>query len=137
MREAEADDREEEGHANDSLPSPLASMSNPYSESATQDVLYPDDLEGRKFRVLSDQPLDASEVDDENAKYGQFSKAKTSDDTEVWLSSPKALRQFIGEHYDELVREGLPMEVTMVEKGTADHDPYVIEARVIESGDPL
>lgn len=112
-------------------------MSNPYTDSATDDVLYPDDLEGKKLQITSEQPLDADDVDDENAKYGQFSKALTSDGTEVWVSSPKALRQFIGEHYDAIIRQETPLEVLTVEKPTGENEPYVIEARLVADGDPL
>jgi hypothetical protein len=111
-------------------------MSNPYTDSATDDVLYPDDLEGRKFQITSEQPLDAENVDDDDAKYGQFSKALNADGKEVWVSSPKALRQFIGEHYDAIIRDETPIEVLTVEKPTGENEPYVIEARLVEAGDP-
>jgi hypothetical protein len=112
-------------------------MTNPYTESATDDVLYPDDLEDRKLQITSEQPLDAGDVDHEDAKYGQFSKALDEDGTEVWVSSPKALREFIGQHYDEVIRNETPIEVTLVEKPPGENEPYVIEARLVKNGDPL
>jgi len=111
-------------------------MTNPFTESATDDVLYPDDLSGKKLLLRGEEPVDADEVPHDDAKYGYFTKCENSEGTEVWISSPKALREWIGENYAE-VRNGTPFEIMTIDKPSGENEPYVIDVRLIEDGDSL
>lgn len=111
-------------------------MSNPFVNSATDDVLYPDDLPGRKFKLIGDEPIKASEIDHRDAKYGYFTEVRSTEQNRVWISSPKQLRLWIGNHYNPL-KSGTWFEVLDVNEGELEHDEYEIEARLVQEGDPL
>jgi len=110
-------------------------------DATTKDVLYPDDLAGKKLQIEAYAYWDASDEEDraelpEDAQYGLFLPVNTTtgDDGRVWASAPRALRDDLMRHE---VGEGDWFEVLEVEKGPADHDPYHLETRTVEEGDAL
>lgn len=102
---------------------------NPFTESVDDGVLYPDDLEGKTLELVGDRPVEADEVDHENAQYGMF--VQVDDGTgEKWASAPRGLREFLGHAVEEHGTTDLVFLVSEVEKGPRDHDPYEVDARV-------
>lgn len=113
-------------------------MSNPYAESATNNVLFPDDLVGKKLNPISDEPIPAEDVPEDDAKYGHYVECELAEATTSYVNAPKQLRYVIGEHYKELMSDGYPvLEVTEAKRGPADHDPWEFETRLVREGEPL
>lgn len=111
-------------------------MTNEWTESATNEVLYPDDLEGYGPLEVVSQPMPADDVPNENARYGKFGKLGDANDAE-WFAAPRQLRAAIGAVFTK--QDGLPVcfEVLDAEKGPQDDSEWSFEIRSIESGDML
>lgn len=104
-------------------------MTNPFSDSVSKDVWYPDDLpELGRVELVSDAPIPAEEVEIEEAQYGQWIEVRNGQDDPVFAAAPTDLRAFLGEAIEEHGTTDLVFEVTEISKGPADHDPYEIEA---------
>jgi len=114
-------------------------MTNPFSDSTNDDVLFPDDLPGQKLDPLSEEPVPADDVPHDDAKYGHYTLCESASDGEVWVNSQKQLRAILGEHYDDLVQtEGFPViEIHDADRGDAEHDPWQFDFSLVEEGDPL
>lgn len=108
-----------------------------WRESATTDVLFPDDLEEYGPFAVVGEPIPASEADTDTVEYGVVAELAGEHHGEDYVVAPKALRGAIADAWDP--DRGLAvLEVTEAEKaGHADDAPWVIEARTIEDGDPL
>lgn len=98
-------------------------MSNAWKDSVTGDVLYPDDLEGRNLELVSEGPIDAENVDHDDANYGMWMRVSNGE-RKYWAVCPSALREEFGEVEAE---PGHAFRVESIEKGPKDHDPYEIE----------
>lgn len=98
-------------------------MSNPWEESVDDDVLYPDDLAGETFELVGDAPVEAEEVDHENAQYGWFMEVSNGE-SEKWASCPVELRKELGVAGAE---KGHVFRVDGVDEGREEHDPYQFE----------
>lgn len=73
-------------------------MTNPFKQEATKEVWYPDELtEPGTVELLSDEPVQASDVPADDARFGKFIKVRTGDDMEVWFACPKDLSRALGE----------------------------------------
>lgn len=106
-------------------------MSNPWTDSATNDVLYPDDLEGYgPLSVVSD-PVDADEIPNDNAKYGQFGKAGDGVEAE-WIATPRQLRAALGALFEK--QDGYPVtfEVTEASRGPRDDSEWTFDVKAID-----
>lgn len=113
-------------------------MTNPFIESTESDVLYPDDLPGIGLvEVLSSAPVDADDVDADGADYGLWCRVLPAGrDSEKWMACPRAIRALVGEAI-ETDPDNPVIEVTEATRGGNDHDPWEIEGRVYEEGDPV
>lgn len=107
-----------------------------WRESATTDVVFPDDVAGYGPLMVVGEPLDAEEADTDTVSYGTV--ARLSDEhPEKYLVAPKQMRQLIADAWRP-DRGFAAFEVTSAEKENgADDAPWLIEGRVIEDGDPL
>lgn len=111
------------------------------SESIRKEVLYPDDLPGHGPLVVDEylyweceDPDDREELP-EDANYGTWLPVQDGAEERVWISAPRALREFLEE---EGAEEGTCFEVLELAKsGPEDHAEYEGEFRIIEEGDPL
>jgi hypothetical protein len=106
-------------------------MSNEWTNSATNDVLYPDDLAGYGPLSVDSEPIEAEDVPSENAKYGTF--AKTAEGVEPdWIATPRQLRVAIGQMYDN--QGGLPVtfDVLEAERGPRDDSEWTFEVKPID-----
>lgn len=108
-------------------------------ETLLDGATYPDDAPGKKWTILeyayydSEDPEDA-EVLPEGAQYGLWLHVEeTGTDAETYLASPRSLREFLHENGAE---EGSTFEIFEMKKGDGQHDPYHVEARLVEKGDP-
>lgn len=105
-------------------------MTNPMRDSLNDEVLYPDDLTGiDHLETAHLTPLEAEEVDHENAQFGQFVELN-GDGPPHWAAAPRQLREFLANAYDEHGSEEIGFRVTEAERGDRDHDPWEIEAQV-------
>jgi len=109
---------------------------NAWRESATTDVVFPDDVEGYGPLCVVGAPMDAEEADTDTVTFGTVA-ALADEHPEKYLVCPKALRSLIADAWRD--DEGCAVfEVTEAEKsGPSDDAPWLIEGRVIEDGDPL
>lgn len=102
-------------------------MSNAFSDSVKDDVLFPDDLPGQgRLQLVSDGPIPAEEVPYDDAKYGLWIEV----DGDRFASAPEQLREFLGNAVEEHGTTDLVFEVLEAERGPRDHDPWELEARV-------
>lgn len=109
-------------------------------ETTVKDVQYPDDLPGEKWTISEYLYWDASDEEDredlpEAAQYGLWLPVHEAGNGEAttWLSCPRALRVALEEAE---VAEGTTFEVLDIQKGPNDHDPYTVDIRTVEKGDP-
>jgi hypothetical protein len=107
-----------------------------WRDSATTDVLFPDDVEGYGPLCVEGEPIPAEEADTDTVQYGTVAALNGHHD-EDYLVAPKAIRSLIADAWRS--DDGIAaFEVTSAEKdGHADDSPWVIEGRVIDDGDPL
>jgi len=121
-----------QGHAR----TPQPTMSNAWSDSATKDVLYPDDLPGYGPVQVVSEPIEAEDVPSEEARYGLFAELG-GDSPPQYMATPIQVRSLIGDAVES--EGGLPVvvEVFEAERGPSDDDPWEIDGRVVEDGDPL
>lgn len=111
-------------------------MTNAWSESTEKAVLYPDDLpEHGPLSIVSEEPLSAEDVPHEEARFGSWAELH-EDHAAEYIATPEAVRTLIGAAVEE---QGFPctIEVLEAERGPRDHDPWKIEGRIVEDGDPL
>lgn len=105
-------------------------MSNPMRDSLNGEVLYPDDLtEYDHLELASIAPLDAEDVEYEDAKYGKFIELGGERPPHV-ASAPVQLREFLANAYDEHGTEQLGFRVYEAIEGEQDHDEWEIQAEV-------
>ena len=108
-----------------------------WRDSATTDVLFPDDLEGFGPIAVVGPPLDADEADTDTVQYGVVAELSGDYHEADYVVCPKELRSLIADAW----RDDAGMatfEVTHAEKeGHADDSPWSIEGRCLENGDPL
>jgi hypothetical protein len=109
-------------------------------EATTKAVQYPDDLPGEKWTITEYLYWDASDEADreelpEDAKYGLWLPVRRAGtDAETWASCPRALRDWLIENDAD---EGDTFEVLAMKKGDAPHDPYAVDARMLNGeGEP-
>lgn len=99
-------------------------MTNPFTEAATKDVWYPDELhEVGTVELISEEPIPADDVPHDDAQYGQWIEVE-SGTGEMWFSCPKDLSRALGE------AEAVPGHVFSIrsaEKGDSDHSPWSFE----------
>lgn len=107
-----------------------------WRESATTDVIFPDDVEGFGPLCVVGEPLSAEEADTTTVEYGVVA-ALADQHPEKYLVAPRQLRQLIAEAWRP--EEGIAaFEVTTAEKaGDSADSEWQIEGRIIENGDPL
>lgn len=107
-----------------------------WRESATTDVLFPDDLEGYGPVAVTGPPIDAGEADTTTVQFGTVAELDSSH-SEDYVVCPRQLRSLIADAWRDDI-EAATFEVTSAEKdGHADDSPWVIEGRCITNGDPL
>lgn len=116
-------------------------------DTVTSEVLYPDELPGRALEADPERLngelafWDADDLDDQEdlpgqgASYGWWLPVvDTADGEPRWAVAPRELR----ERLVELELEpGEAFEVLSVERGDADDDPYRVDVRRVDSGDPV
>lgn len=105
-------------------------------DSVQFDVLYPDELPGAVMRIRDHEKLngevefwDADDPDDRDdlpggtkpASYGWWLPVEHSEHGDVWVASPRALREGV---FDLDLDIGDCFEVTDVVEGDEEHDPY-------------
>jgi hypothetical protein len=108
-----------------------------WRESATTDVLFPDDLAGYGPVVVVGEPLAASDVDTDTVEFGTVAELDGDHHDADYVVAPQQLRAAIADAWrpDEGVAA---LEVTEAEKaGHSDDAPWEIEHRTINDGDPL
>lgn len=109
-----------------------------WRESATTDVLFPDDLEGYGPICVVGAPIDAAETDTDTVQYGTVAELDGDHHEADYVVAPKQLRGAIADAWGVYADDCAVLEVVEAEKdGHADHSPWVIEARTLEEGDPL
>lgn len=108
-----------------------------WRESATSDVLFPDDVEQYGPLCVVSEPLDAKEVSTDTVTFGVVAELDGDHHDEDYLVCPREMRELIAEAWRP--DDGFAaFEVLSVEKdGNKDDSPYRIDGRVIEHGDPL
>lgn len=113
-------------------------MTNPWTKSTESDVLYPDDLPGLGLvEIQSSAPVSADDVDVDGADYGLWCQVTVAGtDSTRWMACPRAIRSLIGEAI-ETVPDHPVIEVTEATRGPQDHDPWEIDGRVYDEGDPI
>lgn len=115
-------------------------------DTVTSEVLYPDELEGRLLELDGERLngelafWDADDHDDredlpgQGASYGWWVPVMDSADNEPrWAVAPRQLREQLVELE---LGPGDAFEVTHLEEGESDDDPYEIDLRQYEPGDP-
>jgi hypothetical protein len=107
-------------------------------ETLLNGATYPDDAPGRKWTILeyayydAQDPEDAAELPD-GAQYGLWLHVEeTGTDADTFLAAPRSLREFL---HEEGAEEGDTFEVFEMKKGDGQHDPYHVEARLVQPGD--
>lgn len=109
-----------------------------WRESATTDVLFPDDLEGYGPIAVVGAPLDAADADTDTVSYGTVAELDGDHHDADYVVAPKRLREIIADAWGVYTDDAAVFEVTDAEKpGHADDAPWQIEARILEDGDPL
>jgi len=108
-----------------------------WRDSATTDVLFPDDLSGYGPICVVGEPVDAGETETDTVQFGVLAELDGDHHSEDWVVAPKQLRSLIADAWRS--DEGLAtLEVLDAHKdGDADDAEWVIEGRVVEDGDPL
>lgn len=110
---------------------------NAWRDSATTDVLFPDDLAGYGPIAVVGAPIPAEEADTDTVRYGVVATLDGDHHAEDYVVAPKALRSAIADAWrddDEMA----VFEVLEAEKsGPEDDAAWVIETRTIDNGDPL
>jgi hypothetical protein len=108
-----------------------------WRQSATIDVLFPDDIEGHGPIYVVGEPIDADEADTDTVEYGTVAALEGDHHVADYIVTPRQLRGLIADAWrddDELAA----FEVLNAEKdGNADDSEWMIDGRVIENGDPL
>lgn len=107
---------------------------NPFAEAARKEVYYPDDhVEAPPYRLLSEEPVEADDVDNDDAKHGTWVRCKvgTADSAEeAWVAAPRSLLKFLGVKDAE---PGFCFDVNDAKKrGNADDSPWSFTCEVIE-----
>jgi hypothetical protein len=107
-----------------------------WRESATTDVLFPDDVEQCGPLCVVGEPIDAADADTDTVEYGVVAELDTYH-SEDYLVAPRQLRALIADAWrpdDDLAA----FEVLEAAKdGHADDAEWQIDGRIIEDGDPL
>lgn len=108
-----------------------------WRNSATTDVLFPDDVEGYGPICVVGEPIPAEETDTDTVQYGTVAALAGEHHDEDYLVAPRQLRALIADAWRD--GDGLAtFEVVSAEKdGDADDSEWNIEGRVLEEGDPL
>lgn len=106
----------------------MSGDTNAWSESAQNDVLYPDDLAERGPVKVVSEPIEAEDVDVDGADHGTLAEL-AGDSPPHYLVCPQQLREELGERWDEET-ETSTIEVVEATRGPHDHDPWEFEFRV-------
>lgn len=107
-----------------------------WRESATTDVLFPDDFEQYGPICVTGPPIDASEADTDTVQYGTLAELHGEEHDEDYLVAPQQVRKLIAEAWredDDLA----VIEIFETTKGPKESDPWEIDGRVVENGDML
>lgn len=90
-------------------------------------VIDPDRLNGEVLYWDADDPEDQEDLPD-GAQYGWWLPVHPAGEPDLarWAAAPRALREAIA---DLALEPGDAFEVTDVESGEAEHDPYTVEVR--------
>lgn len=103
--------------------------------AATTDVLFPDDLAGYGPIAVTGPPIPADEAETDTVDYGTLA-ALSAEHDEEYLVCPQQVRSLIADAWRD-DEERAVFEVLETEKGPGDSDPWQIDGRVVENGDPL
>lgn len=96
-----------------------------WRDSATNEVLYPDELPGRGPVTVVSPPMPAEEADTDDAEYGLLGALHESHDAD-YVVAPVELREELAERWDDDAGHAT-IEVVEAEKGPADDDPWQFE----------
>lgn len=103
-------------------------MSNPFKKATEKAVYYPDELPDLgTVDLVSEAPVPAEEVPEDDAKHGNFVKIAHSmngEATEAWIAAPRDLLRALGEAEAE---PGHVFQVRGAERGDRAHDPWQFE----------
>jgi hypothetical protein len=107
-----------------------------WRESATIDVLFPDDLASSGVLVVTSPPIDAAETDTDSVEYGVVAELDGDRHGADYVVCPLQLRSLIADAWrsDE---DRAVMEILETDKGPRDDDEWEIDGRIVEDGDPL
>jgi hypothetical protein len=109
-----------------------------WRDSATTDVLFPDDLEEKGPISVVGPPLEADEIDTNTVTYGTVAELDGDHHDADYVVCPKALRSAIADAWGVYADDCAVLKVVAAEKdGHEDDAPWVIEAETLEMGDPL
>ena len=107
-----------------------------WRNSATTDVLFPDDIEEYGPLYVSSPPLDAEEISTDTVQFGTVAKLDENEHQEDFLVCPRQLRSLIADAWRP--DDGFAaFEVLSAEKGPQEDDEWSIEGRDIQEGDQL
>lgn len=96
-----------------------------WRESATKDVLFPDDLPGRGPVRVVGEPLEADQIETDSVEHGIVAELHETHAAE-YVICPLALREEIAERWKN---GSSTFEVLEAERGPKDHDPWEFEFR--------
>lgn len=106
-------------------------MTNEWTKSATNEVLYPDDLAGYGPLEVVEGPIEAEEANSENAQYGKFAVLGDGNEPD-FMATPRQLRAALGALFEKQDGYPLTFEVLEAEKGPRDDSEWRFEVEAID-----
>lgn len=106
------------------------SKGDEWRESATKDVLFPDDLAGYGVITVVSAPLQASDVETDTVQFGTVAELHGDHHDADYVVAPQQLRAAIADAWrpdDDMA----VLEILDAEKGPADDDPWRIDAKAV------